>query len=87
LLLTVLCIIAGGIVGVARTEAVKRYLTACIGSYLFTRGFTYYFGGYPSEIEMYNMMAQADSTPLEFDGKFWMYVGIFVGSAIAFIWL
>lgn len=87
LIVTIGLMVAGGIIGCKNTELVKKYLTACIGSYIFMRGWTYYFGGYPSELEMYDMMMTENTDPLEFTGLFWVYVCIFVGSVFAFVYI
>jgi hypothetical protein len=84
-LITILCMTIGGIIGYKSPLTVTKYLTAVVGSYLFMRGLTYFFGGYPSEMEMYDMMATKDSDPLKFTGLFWIYVGIFAGGIIAFV--
>jgi len=51
------------------------------------RGWTYYLGGFPSEMEMYNMMAQPDSTDLDFTGLFWFYVALFGLGVVGFVYI
>jgi hypothetical protein len=57
IIITLMCMFTGAIIGAYRKYTIQRYITANIGSYLNMRGWTYFFGGYPSEISMYNMMA------------------------------
>merc|ERR1712147_231490 len=80
LIVTIACMVIGGIFGWKHGEATKMWLTACVGSYIFMRGLTFFFGGFPSEMEMYNYMVIGDSSDLDFNGLFWMYVCIFVAS-------
>jgi len=70
-----------------RPIIVKKYLTATIGSYIFMRGWTYFLGGYPSEIEMYSYMAHPDSEELDFTGLFWFYVALFVCGTFLFVYI
>ena len=87
LIVTAVCMITGAIIGYRRVELVAKYLTAVVGSYLFMRGWTYYLGGFPSEIEMYNMMANENSDPLQFTGLFWFYVALFIVGTISFVYI
>merc|ERR1711981_191272 len=87
IIVTAGCMITAGLVGCYRRALVKKYLTACIGSYIFMRGWTFYFGGFPSEMEMYNMMATADSEPLAFTGMFWFYVALWAGSVVLCLYI
>lgn len=87
MIVTVMCMCAGGIVGVYNADKVKKYLTALIGAYLFMRGWTYFFGGFPSELSMYDAMASQNSEELDFNNMFWMYIGIFIGAAILFVYV
>lgn len=87
LIVTAACMVVGGLVGCQRPDLVTKYLTACVGSYIFMRGWTYYLGGFPSEMEMYNMMANPDSVELDFTGLFWFYVALFAGGIFAFVYI
>lgn len=87
LIVTTSCMVGAGLLGCYHPEFVNRWLTATVGSYIFMRGWTYYLGGYPSEIEMYNMMANPDSEPLDFNGLFWFYVALWVGGVFAFVYI
>jgi len=87
MIVTAACMVTGGIIGCNKPDLVTKYLTACVGSYIFMRGWTYYLGGYPSEMEMYDMMMTSDSDPLEFTGLFWLYVALFFGGAFAFAYI
>jgi len=82
LIITIGFMVAGGFIGYRKKEEIQKYLTACVGAYIFMRGWTFYFGGFPSEMEMYNMMATADSEPLAFTGMFWFYVALWAGSVV-----
>lgn len=77
---------AGAYLGCKKPDLVKKYLTAVVGSYIFMRGWTYFFGGFPSEIEMYSYMAHENSEELDITWVFWLYVGIFVGGVFAFVY-
>jgi hypothetical protein len=57
IIVTLMCMFSAGIVGAYRKYTVQKYGTACVGSYLQMRGWSYFFGGYPSEMAMYNAMA------------------------------
>jgi MFS family permease len=87
LIVTTSCMVGAGLLGCYHPEFVNRWLTATVGSYIFMRGWTYYLGGYPSEMEMYNMMANPDSEPLDFNGLFWFYVALWVGGVFAFVYI
>lgn len=86
IIVTASCMIGGGLLACKHPEFVKKWLTSCVGSYIFMRGWTYYFGGFPSEMEMYSMMAHENSDPLEFTWMFWLYVAIFAGGILVFVW-
>jgi len=86
LIITISCMLIGGYLGCKKETSVKQYLTAVVGSYIFMRGFTFYFGGFPSEMEMYNYMSsrtQQNSTSTASSG----YVALFVGSTFLCIWV
>merc|ERR1711981_1491580 len=87
IIVTAGCMITAGIIGCKHPNIVQKWLTACVGSYIFMRGWTYYLGGFPSEMEMYDYMAHENSDPLAFTGMFWFYVGLFVGGAFLFVYL
>jgi hypothetical protein len=87
MIVTTACMVSLGIVGCQKPELVNRYLTATVGSYIFMRGWTFFLGGFPSEMEMYNMMAYPDSEDLDFNGLFWFYVALFVGGVFAFVYI
>lgn len=84
IIVTAACMVIGGLVGCQKADIVQKFLTACIGSYIFMRGWTYFLGGYPSEMEMYSMMANPDSAELDFNGLFWFYVALFVAGSFGF---
>ena len=87
IIVTAACMVIGGLIGCQKPDLVKKYLTSCVGSYIFMRGWTYFLGGYPSEMEMYSMMANPDSAELDFNGLFWFYVALFVGGVFAFVYI
>jgi hypothetical protein len=87
LIVTGCCMALGGYLGCTKPDLVKKYLTATVGSYIFMRGWTYFLGGYPSELEMYSYMAQADSGDLEMTGLFWFYLALFVAGTFAFVYI
>jgi hypothetical protein len=87
IIVTAACMVIGGLIGCQKPDLVKKYLTSCVGSYIFMRGWTYFLGGYPSEMEMYSMMANPDSADLDFNGLFWFYVALFVGGVFAFVYI
>jgi hypothetical protein len=66
---------------------IKKWLTSMMGSYLFMRGWTYYFGGYPSEVDMYYDMINPEYTDLEFTTAFWVYVALFFAGIYAFVYI
>lgn len=76
--------VTGAFFGCKHPQFVKKWLTSMIGSYLFMRGWTYYFGGYPSEMDMYENMSNPD-LELEFTAAFWLYVALFFIGTFAFV--
>jgi len=87
-LIVTACFMAlGAYLGCKKAELVQKYLTATVGSYIFMRGWTYFLGGYPSEIEMYSYMSQSDSGELDLTGLFWFYLALFVGGTILFVYI
>jgi len=87
IIVTAACMVIGGLIGCQKPNLVKKYLTAVVGSYIFMRGWTYFLGGYPSEMEMYSMMANPDSAELDFTGLFWFYVALFGAGIVAFVYI
>lgn len=87
LIITGTCMAAGGYLGCKKPDLVKKYLTATVGSYIFMRGWTYFLGGFPSELEMYSYMAHANSEELDVNGLFYFYVALFVGGVFAFVYI
>jgi hypothetical protein len=87
IIVTAACMVIGGLIGCQKPDLVKKYLTAVVGSYIFMRGWTYFLGGYPSEMEMYSMMANPDSAELDFTGLFWFYVALFGAGIVAFVYI
>jgi len=82
------CMMALGVLAACkRPDLVTKYLTATVGSYIFMRGWTYFLGGYPSEMEMYSMMVHENSEELDFTGLFWFYVALFVAGVFAFVYI
>lgn len=61
------------------------FCTAFLGGYIFMRGWTFYFGHYPSEVEMYQMIKAGQEIDLEW--QFWVYYGVFVVTAVGgYVW-
>ena len=87
LIVTGCCMAAGGYWGWNHKELAKKYLTAIVGSYIFMRGWTYYFGGFPSELEMYSSMTQENAEDLEFGAVFWVYMGVFLAGIFLFVYI
>ena len=81
--------VGGGILGCQKScaDRVTKYLTASVGSYIFMRGWTFFLGGFPSEMEMYQMMANENSDELAFTGLFWFYVALWVGGVVLFAFI
>lgn len=76
--------VAGGFFAFKYGKEVVTISTAGIGSYAFMRGVSMFFGGFPSEAEMYYGMAQG--IPLDFTWGFWLYLALFGGSFAASAW-
>jgi MFS family permease len=87
LIITISCMVIGGLIGCKKPLLVQKYLTAIVGSYIFMRGWTYFLGGFPSEMEMYNMMAHPTSEELDFTGLFWFYVALWAAGVFFFIYV
>lgn len=87
LIVTGSCMAVGGYLGCKHPDLVKKYLTAIVGSYIFMRGWTYFLGGFPSEMEMYSYMAHENSEELDVNGLFWFYIALFVGGIFAFVYI
>lgn len=61
------------------------FATALMGGYMFMRGLTFWFGGYPSEMEMLQLMQEGQD--IEFTWAFWVYFGVFIATSIfGYIW-
>lgn len=89
IIVTACFMVGGGILGCQKScsDNVTKYLTASVGSYIFMRGWTFFLGGFPSEMEMYNMMANENSDELAFTGLFWFYVALWVGGVVLFAFI
>lgn len=90
MIITIIFMVVGGFIGYRRRDTIQKYLTASVGSYMFMRGWTF-FGdtGFPSEMEMYNMMAAGKKEELveSFNGMFWFFVALFVGCTFLCIYI
>jgi len=73
--------VAGGYLAIKRGKGVLIWATSFFGSYMFMRGWTYYFAGYPSEMQIYESLLQ-DGQDIELTNAFFAYMGVF---AVAFI--
>ena len=77
-------LLAGAIVGtkVACTldQQYIAFVTSFLGAYLFMRGLTFFFGGFPSEVQMFSMMAYDVDQFL--GNAFWVYLAVFVATGI-----
>lgn len=61
------------------------FSTSFVGGYMFMRGTTFWFGHYPSEMEMFSMMTHGETVHLEW--QFWVYFATFIlVSIFGFIW-
>jgi len=87
-LMITLCIVLSLVSGWISWKFKLGYLsfaTAFVGGYLFMRGFTFWCGGYPSEMEMIQIVS--DGGALEFTWAFWVYIGVFIASSLfGYIW-
>ena len=73
--------IGGGFLANAQRCLIVIFGTSFIGSYMFMRGWTFFFGGYPSEQELFAMWNSGE--PVELDSKFWIYMAV-LGITFAF---
>lgn len=62
--LCVLCAIAGGFLSFYFKMGFLNLATSMIGAYMFMRGTTFYFGHYPSEMEMFQMIVDGEEVKL-----------------------
>jgi len=77
--------IAFGILGFKFRQVFLALTTSVVGGYMFMRGLTFWFGEYPSEMEMIGIMASGEELKLEW--QFWCYFGTFIlASLFGFIW-
>jgi hypothetical protein len=74
--LLVISAILCGFIAWHYSELVVLIATAAGGSYLFVRGWSYFFGGFPKESDIYNFITSGEG--LKFDSAFWVYFGVFV---------
>jgi MFS family permease len=86
LIVTIGCMLFASYMGWTHPQKTKRWLTAMLGSYFCMRGFTFYFGGFPSEMDMYANMVNPspDFEHFDFSWMFWLYVGAFCFGCIMF---
>lgn len=78
IIVTVGFAIGGGFLAFKYTKGIVVLATAGIGSYAFMRSLTMFFGGYPSEAEMFWAMSQG--IKLDFSWAFFLYLAIFAGA-------
>jgi len=74
--LCVLCAVAGGFLSFKFSKQVVLVCTSLIGSYAFMRGWTYFFGGFPSETDLMTSMRQQQ--PIDVTQAFWIYLSLFL---------
>lgn len=80
ILLGVICAVVGGFISYKFSKSLVLFATSGIGSYIFVRGWAYFFGGWAGVGEM--MSAIANNEEIDITWAFWIYFGIFVGCFI-----
>lgn len=74
------CVLIVGFTSCKYSKQMIVLTTSGVGSYLFIRGFSFFFGGYPNEGDLIADLAQ--EIPVELGNRFWIYFGCFF-----FCWL
>ena len=74
--LCVLCAVTGGFLSFKFSKQVVLICTCLIGSYSFMRGWTYFFGGFPAEGDIFHSLKT--QTPIAVTQTFWIYLSLFV---------
>lgn len=83
--MAVLGTVAGGYFSFKYKKGFLSLNTAFLGGYMFMRGWTYYFGHYPSEMEVWAMMVHGEEVDLTW--QVWLYYAVFVFSGLmGYIW-
>lgn len=83
-LLITLCVVGAIVMGFLSFKMNNSFLifgTAFVGGYMFMRGTTFWFGHYPSEMEMFSMMTHGQDIQLEW--QFWVYFATFIVMTLA----
>jgi len=75
---SILCSIIGGFLSFKFSKQVVLFFTSLIGSYLFMRGFAYFFGGFPDEEELLIQLKNHEPVNQEFTIAFWIYLTLFL---------
>ena len=68
--------IVGGFLSFKFGKEMIVIITAFLGSYIFMRGWTFIFDGYPSEHAMWHYMK--DDRHIHFSENFWIFIGVWV---------
>lgn len=87
--LIITLVVSGGVTfGILAFKTKENFLSFCtafMGGYFFMRGFTFWFGHYPSEMEMFTMMVNGET--LQLTWQFWLYfMSFIIVFVIGFIW-
>lgn len=80
-LFSVACAVLGGFLSFKYSRSVVLVMTSIIGSYAFMRGLSYFFGGFPSEAELYHQLKEEESIE-NLTQTFWIYLAMFVCGTI-----
>ena len=78
--LIIVGMLASGYLAWVYNVAYLSFATALVGGYMFMRGWTFFFPGYPSEMEMIQYMQNGED--IEFGWAFWVYFAVFICSSI-----
>lgn len=82
IVLAVLSAGAGGFLSFKYKGNFLSLATAFLGGYCFMRGLTYYFGAYPSEMEMWQKMVSGQD--VELGWQVWLYYAFFILCSVGF---
>jgi len=76
--LMILC----GVLSWKYARAVVMFTTSGIGAYMFCRGLSYLFGGWPSDAVIFS----GNTDFVEFEWSFWLYWFLTIGLWVFFVW-
>jgi hypothetical protein len=85
ILFSVLCAVGSGFLSFRFSKQVVLFFTSLLGSYAFMRGFTYFFGGFPGEAEIYQSL-RLQQPIVNLTNAFWIYLAMFISGFIGGIY-